>query len=467
MRNGERLPIVTEVDHESAAAFYPEPFVTATYPEREAGGKVGGGAEAAGLEPFAYQNYLLAMLREINPAITDPQIDVLLNTTYPTHYPAQIHPAELPFRTHLYELPDGRYEDMLYHYLNDENWLQQQKKELLNGGVWNVHYWVAGGVAAELRRLIQPHGIEVVQTIRYHSQLSDTTAQVDPEYYASNPASTIRLAAERASLQALDVVIMSTAHEQKATAEALEAQGVMTTEEFMAKSAVIPIIVDTDKYKPDSDGTLRRQERKRNFSKYGITDDDEVWAYVGRLDIEKGIMPAVEAFAQWRKDTDGKNGRKPKLVVVGGLADKAGVHRQYDHMMQALRSCPKHIRRDIIITGKPLPHIEIAHAFDLGFYPSLEETFNIAAKKFGAVRTPVLLSDNAVGHTETHPEGTAGFFHITGRYEDYAAAFEMALDPQFRTQFGRNGYKNALQYSPENVTRRLVTELYSRFPEVF
>ncbi|MBI4137059.1 glycosyltransferase family 4 protein [Candidatus Roizmanbacteria bacterium] len=466
MRNVERLPIITEVDHESAAAFYQEPYVTASYPEREAGGKVGGGAEAAGLEPFAYRQHFLSTLREINPNINDLQVDVLLNTTYPTHDSGQIHPDTVPFRTHLYPLPEGRYEDMLYHYLNDEKWLQHQKEEMLKGGIWNVHYWVAGGVAAELRELIKPYGINVVQTIRYHSQLSDTTAHLDPGYYASNPSSTIRLGAEHASLRAVDVVIMSTRHEQEATAQALEARGVMTYEEFMAKSAVIPIIVDTEQYRPDPEGTLKRQERKEHFSSYGITADDEVWGYVGRLDIEKGIMPAVEAFVRWRKDTDGLNRKKPKLVVVGGLADKAGVWRQYMHMMDTVRSNPE-LQKDIIITGEPMPHSEIAHVFDLGFYPSIEETFNIAAKKFGAVGTPVLLSDNAVGHTETHPEGTAGFFHVTGRYEDYATAFEMALDPNFKMQFAKNGYKNALQYSPENITRLLVTELNTRFPGTF
>jgi glycosyltransferase involved in cell wall biosynthesis len=156
------------------------------------------------------------------------------------------------------------------------------------------NFWMSGWVATELRRAL---GIPAVQlfhalglTKRRHQGSADSSP---PE----------RIGVERAIVRAVDRVIASCPSERR---ELIEEYGASP-----GRVEMVPLGVDTALFRP-----LDRREARRRLG-LGLTDDDPVLVYVGRLLQRKDVRSVVEASALLAKGEE-LGGRQTKLLVVGG-----------------------------------------------------------------------------------------------------------------------------------------------------
>jgi 1,2-diacylglycerol 3-alpha-glucosyltransferase len=123
--------------------------------------------------------------------------------------------------------------------------------------------------------------------------------------------------------------------------------------------------------------TLGEPEREATRAKLGLTDDDVVVGYLGRLSPVKRIPLLVDAVALLAK-------RRPQvmLVVVGDGADREAIYRR----------AKKRLGDRVIFTGS-VPHKEVAHyhaSFDVFATASKSETQPLAYTEAMYVGTPVV-----------------------------------------------------------------------------
>lgn len=191
------------------------------------------------------------------------------------------------------------------HVGKDDLWplMPAFRDELLRFAVWDgvrydvIHgnFWMSGWVAAELRREL---GVPAVQlfhalgtTKRRHQGAADT----------SPPG---RIAVEREIAQAVDRIIATCPNERDELIADYAADS--------ARIETIPLGVCTATFRP-----VERSDARRRLG-LGLTDDDLVVVYVGRVLPRKDIRNVVRALAKL-----GQSGAEPwvsrvKLLVVGG-----------------------------------------------------------------------------------------------------------------------------------------------------
>lgn len=156
------------------------------------------------------------------------------------------------------------------------------------------NFWMSGWVATELRRRI---GIPAVQI--FHA-LGLTKRRHQREADSSPPE---RIAVERMIVREVDRVIATCPNERR---ELIADYGTAP-----ARIEMIPLGVDTDIFRPVD------QREARGRIQLGLSEEDRVLVYVGRLLPRKDIRCAVRALALLRQAGD-ELAARVKLLVVGG-----------------------------------------------------------------------------------------------------------------------------------------------------
>lgn len=453
----EPIAITSLLPHESALAYFPEFF-----PSSGAGGIIGGASLAVLSEARANASYAHASA-------------VFLSTPYPQGT-VSVQEHTFPFKTIFYPIPTDKkgvslsYDDMLAAYFSDKTWTDKHLSILrkYQRHIFLAHFWVGARLGNHLASLLRKERKDVLVASRYHSQLSRTTQFLNPAYYASNPSSPARLAAEDDTVAASDVLIFSTEEELRQTARAYGKQ-TLPGGNVKQKSIVVPVIIDTQRYFPDdTKRSLRKLEIDKYFRQYNITHEDCIWMCVSRFDIEKGIYPFVKHFALWIMEHRQLGACLPKLIIVGGVANKAGAKKQFKQMHDFLHALPDVARSRIIVTNKAIPHWEISHVPDMAWHPSLEESFNISALEDQAAGIPVAVSRGPTGHRANHSDCTSLVFDFDpDSYTQSIDAFTKALDANFRKYLIRNGYRNAKRFSPAQCVTDLLAGIQRIQPDFF
>lgn len=146
--------------------------------------------------------------------------------------------------------------------------------------------------------------------------------------------------------------------------------------------------VDTDLFKPDE--SIREQERK----KYQITSNDVVFAFMGRINREKGIFELLEATNNLVKTCKGL-----KLVLIGKFERlDNNIISKYPNLK---------IGENLILygyTSEPYRALQIADVFCL---PSYREGFGMSVIEAAAAGLPVIGSD-AYGLRDSFMDGVTG-----------------------------------------------------------
>ena len=128
---------------------------------------------------------------------------------------------------------------------------------------------------------------------------------------------------------------------------------------------------------------------------YGISENDFVFGYVGRLVKDKGIKELVGAFNQLEQ-------KDIKLIMVGKYEPDLDPLSQ--ETLQIIKS-----NSNIIEVGFQKDVKKFLSIMDLFVSPSHREGFGVAVLEANLMKVPVLVS-NITGHLEIVTQGINGFF---------------------------------------------------------
>ncbi|MBR0535938.1 MAG: glycosyltransferase family 4 protein [Clostridia bacterium] len=147
------------------------------------------------------------------------------------------------------------------------------------------------------------------------------------------------------------------------------------------KVIAYPNCIDTALFREGATESARAEIRR----KYGISQDEYVYIYCGRVEPRKGVKELLQAFMQ-----NGCNGR---LMIVGASWFSSQTKTEY---IQELEKISEPIRDKVIFTGY-IPHNELPAyyaAADMCVVPSVcEEAACLVVLEAQASNTPVIASD--------------------------------------------------------------------------
>lgn len=162
--------------------------------------------------------------------------------------------------------------------------------------VIHANFWMSGWVATELRRALGIPAVQVFHATGLTKQRCQGTADTSP---------TGRIGAERRITREIDRVIAQCPNERD---ELLEGYGTPAS-----KIALIPAGVNPERFRPID----RLEARRRIEPSLGITPEDLVIVYVGRMLPRKDVRNVVRAFALLVQRWDERQAPL-KLLLVGG-----------------------------------------------------------------------------------------------------------------------------------------------------
>ncbi len=193
------------------------------------------------------------------------------------------------------------------------------------------------------------------------------------------------------------------------------------------------------------------ETRKRIRGELGIGENQVVFIFLGRLNLDKGVMDLVAAFSKIIA------GRDVILLIAG--PDEAGIKEK---MLEALGEEQKRL---IFVgyTSRPEDYMNAADVFCL---PSYREGFGSVVIEAAAVGIPAVGS-NIYGVSDAIADGLTGFLHEAGNPDDLAAKMaELADNPELRTQFGQNARRRAEELFPSERLSDALLEEYIKLLDI-
>lgn len=200
--------------------------------------------------------------------------------------------------------------------------------------------------------------------------------------------------------------------------------------------------VDTQKFCPNA------ETRNRIRGSYGLTDEEIVFSFMGRINKDKGIYELLEAFNR----LSGKY-KHIKLVLIGS---SEGITEESMDSYQNIK-----IGDNLILYGftqEPYNALQIADVFCL---PSYREGFGMSAIEAASLQLPVICSD-AYGLADAFVDGVTGLKCKVKDVESLYKAMESYIDhPNQISRFGVNGRKRVI----EKFSKELVSEAWLDYLE--
>lgn len=190
--------------------------------------------------------------------------------------------------------------------------------------------------------------------------------------------------------------------------------------------------VDGSRFRPDAD------KRAGILCAYGIPEAAVVFLFLGRLNLDKGVLDLAEAFAAQGKEN-------AWLLVVG--PDEANLRAEMER-----RLGPALVRtRFIGYTDRPEDFMAAADVFCL---PSYREGFGMVIIEAAAAGVPAIGS-RIYGVTDAIEENVTGLFHRAGDTVELARLMaSLAGDAARRHAIGEAARARALRlFSREAVTQ--------------
>ena len=193
--------------------------------------------------------------------------------------------------------------------------------------------------------------------------------------------------------------------------------------------------------------TIDAQTRRRVRTEMGVSDDERILLYVGRIAREKNLLTLLKTF---RIVTD-KN-ESVRLFLVGGGPALEEVRREARRLgLDGLaRFCG------------PRPQAQLGPIFaaaDVFFFPSTTETQGLAVCEAMSAGTPVVAAD-AGGIPENVRDGIDGFLCSDDPREFAERILRLIEDPVLRTSMGEAARSGAAAFSLETMARAF-EDLYS------
>ena len=180
--------------------------------------------------------------------------------------------------------------------------------------------------------------------------------------------------------------------------------------------------------------------------KYGLTDEQFVIGFCGRLVRDKGVIELVEAFKTLRQ----KHPEKIlKLFVIGKPEVRDGLPQETLEYLQTAK--------DIIFTGD-VPYAEIQNYYllmDVLVLPTHREGFGMVSVEAEAMGVPAIVS-GYTGSAATIEDGVTGLY-IDKSSESIVEAVEKMFDKDVRTKMGKAGRAFVHEnFEHENVRKNIL-----------
>lgn len=198
--------------------------------------------------------------------------------------------------------------------------------------------------------------------------------------------------------------------------------------------------VDVDKFHPEQKVHIELR------NSMGLSDSDIVFAFMGRVNREKGIFELLQAF-----DILASKYSNIKLVLIG---NSEGIDKESMSIYPNIR-----IGDNLILYGyttEPYKTLQLADIFCL---PSYREGFGMSAIEAASLELPVICSD-AYGLGDSFVEGKTGLKCKVKDVKSLVAAMETYIQhPELIKQYGCNGRDRVV----EMFNKDLVSNAWSEY----
>ncbi|KAA3643616.1 MAG: glycosyltransferase family 1 protein [Chloroflexi bacterium] len=293
------------------------------------------------------------------------------------------------------------------------------------------HYWMSGIAAKELKAIWDVPVVHMFHTLGLMKNRIAGEGEYEGDY---------RIRGELEVLRIADKVVAATPAE---TAQLQWLYEVKTDH-----VTIVPPGVDICHFYP-----IPKDEAKEYI---GVSPDDQLLMYVGRIEPLKGIDTLLQAIANMRA-MEGGNDRNISLAIIGGEAD-ISEEQMTTEMGRLQRMCDKLGLKDIVsFMGKrsqdKLPYYY--SAAEVVVVPSLYESFGMVALEAMACGTPVIASQVG-GLVFLIQDGVNGF-HFPDRDADALCLSLRNLldDDEQRAMMGGQAAEYAKQFSWENIADQI------------
>ncbi len=289
--------------------------------------------------------------------------------------------------------------------------------------VLHSHYWLSGLVAERLKkRWAVPH------VTMFH-----TLGEVKNRARVSERESSVRIAAERAIAEHAERIVVASRDEQRVLVQHYGAAG--------RRVSVVPCGVNLDLFHP-----VEKQDARRQL---GLSDDDRILLFVGRIEPLKGVDILLGAAAQLESESDcfvlviGGDGstREGELAHLRDLASQLGIAERVSFL-----GAVDHERLPLFY-----------NAADVCVVPSFYESFGLVALEAMACGTPVVAS-RVGGLAVTIRDAETGYLIPWRCPEPFAERIELLLgNEELRRAFGQAAREEVDRYRWGNVAEAVQT----------
>lgn len=163
--------------------------------------------------------------------------------------------------------------------------------------------------------------------------------------------------------------------------------------------------------------------------KLGITEDDLVIGFCGRLVKDKGVPELIEGYKLLKQKHQNKN---IKLMIVGSLEKRDSISND---ILEYMRSSP-----DIVFTGFVDGNMELYYSImSLLILPSYREGFPTAVLEGSSMELPILTT-KSTGCIDSIIDGETGYF-VDIEPVSICDGVEKLFNKKQRKQLGENGRK--------------------------
>ena len=187
--------------------------------------------------------------------------------------------------------------------------------------------------------------------------------------------------------------------------------------------------------------------RKTEREKFGFTDDDVVFIFLGRLNHDKGIGEIYKAFDKFVIENP-----KAKLLLYG--TDEEGYEEKSKNYPNIIRD------KNFFYPGLTRTPFEALQAGDVFVLPTWREGFGSSVIEAQALALPVITSD-AYGVVDASVPGETGMRCKVNDPEGLYQCMKYYYDnPDIRKQHGLNGKKRVEEKFNNNVVTKAWLEFY-------
>ena len=189
--------------------------------------------------------------------------------------------------------------------------------------------------------------------------------------------------------------------------------------------------------------------------KFGISEDDFVIGYCGRLVRDKGIVELVAGFKLLREKHPEKS---IKLLIVGSPEKRDALPQETLDILTTDKS--------IIYTGF-VPYMEIAQYYalmDTFILPSYREGFPTVTLEASSMGLPVITT-RKTGCIDSIVEGETGLF-VDLKASSIADALEKMMDKEYALKLGQNGRKWVTENFEHSIVREAMLNLINSLTHV-